>query len=390
MTRFVVVGIDGGATEVRTHQVLMEGPADAPVFRLGAVSASRTYERLVGFRPLEVAEQLKQRGAVELMPAEKEQARRYTEATAETVIDVARQTSAHRVLIGMGMPGLKTPDGRGIEVINNGPRMPDFLDELERCLADARLELVGPVSRLGSDGDYCGMGEEYAASGMFRDAQHAYYLGGGTGIADAMKLKGRLVPFDAAKSWIQKAWQIPSCLGPTFEKLASALGLSSIYANLLGLDMAALTKQNRYPETEALKGDALAESTLEGAALVLAELIFERINTVKNGRQDLAQRGRAYLDLNCDHPYRGTLLDRVVIGQRIGQIYDEPRFATAFKAKLDRCLARFLLNSGDGQLRERYLDGDGLRPGVLAASKLREAPALGAAIDAVRSCTQPL
>ena len=386
----LLVGIDGGATEVKTHQVIMEGSEDAPVFRLGEIGASRKYERVVGFRPVELAEQLRQRGAVELTPAEKEQGRRYIEATVQTVVEVARQASATRVLIGMGMPGLKTPDGRGIETMNNGPRIPDYLDDLERGLENSGLDLVAPVSRLGSDADYCGMGEEYAADGGFRDVENAYYLGGGTGIADAMKLNGQLVPFDEAKAWMQKAWQIPSSLGPTFEKLASALGMSSIYANLLGLSMAKLAEQNRYPESEALNGDVLAESTLEGASLVLAELVFERIHTIKNGRQDVAHRSHAYLELISDHPYRGTVLDRVVIGQRVGQIYDEPRFETAFKQKLDRCLARFLANSGDDELRQCYLDGDKLRRGVVVASKLREAPAIGAAIDAVRSRPQDM
>ena len=381
---YALVGIDGGATEVKTHLVRLEGPPSAPLFRLGETSASRKYERVVGFRPVDVAEQLKQRGDPDLTPAEKEQGRRYVEATAQTIVEVARQAGAERVLIGMGMPGLKTPDGRGIAVINNGPRIPDYLDDLDEALESAGITLVAPVSRLGSDADYCGMGEEYAADGLFRDVQNAYYLGGGTGIADAMKLRGQLVPFDEAKPWIHKAWQIPSCLGPTFEKLASALGLSTAYANLLGISMATLAKEERYPEAEALRGDVLAESVLEGASLVLAELIFERVNTIKNGRADVPHRGQAYLELRGDHPYRGTLLDRIVIGQRVGNMYDEPQFADAFKKKLDRCLTRLILNSDDAELRKHYLAGDTVRPGIVVASKLREAPAIGAAIDAVR------
>jgi hypothetical protein len=231
---FALIGIDGGATEVRTHHVVIEGSPPDAVFRLGEASASRTYERVVGFRPVDPAEQFRQRGAVQLSPVEVEQGRCYVRAACESVRDVARQLGQRRVLIGMGMPGLKTADGRGIEIINNGPRIPDFLDDLEQGLHDADLELAAPIFRLGSDADYCGMGEEYARDGMFRDVQNAYYLGGGTGLADAMKLMGRLVPFDEAKPWIQKAWQIPSSLGPTFEKLASAQGMSTVYANLLG------------------------------------------------------------------------------------------------------------------------------------------------------------
>jgi hypothetical protein len=184
---------------------------------------------------------------------------------------------------------------------------------------------------------------------------------------------------------MQKAWQIASCVGPTFEKLASALGMSTVYANLLGETVSGLAAQNRFPESQARAGDVLAESALEMVALVSAELIFERINTVANGRAEYAHRGNAYRELQIDHPYRGVYLERIVIGQRVGRIYDDPQFEIVFKNKLDRCLARFILQCGDRELAARYLDGDALRRGVVVASQLREAPAIGAAIDAVRS-----
>ena len=82
--------------------------------------------------------------------------------------------------------------------------------------------------------------------------------------------------------------------------------------------------------------------------------------------------------------------DRIIIGQRIGRLYDDARFADVFKRKLDACLAGLIAGSGDVKLRQHYLDGDALRTGRVVASKLREAPAIGAAIDAVRSAPSPL
>ncbi len=46
-------------------------------------------------------------------------------------VEKLRDTFDSDPAIGMGMPGLKTADGRGICVINNGPRMPDFLLQFE-------------------------------------------------------------------------------------------------------------------------------------------------------------------------------------------------------------------------------------------------------------------
>ncbi|MFQ5807751.1 MAG: hypothetical protein ACE5I3_14995, partial [Phycisphaerae bacterium] len=233
-TDILLIGVDGGATEAKAHAVACDDLEKPRSFELRSESASRTYPRVADFAPLPLSEQLAQRDAdnIQLSAKEIEQGQVWVEAAAAAIIDVAPQCSARRVLVGTGMPGLKTPDGRGINVINNGPRIPHYLDALEQNLAAAGLELVSPIAALGSDADYCGLGEEYAAEGLFRDVENAYYLGCGTGIADAMKLHGRLVSFNQAKSWIMKAWQIPSALGATFEKLVSAESLNRVYADL--------------------------------------------------------------------------------------------------------------------------------------------------------------
>ena len=103
--------------------------------------------------------------------AEDEQGAEWVHAACQAIVEVANTGPAGQVLIGMGMPGLKTPDGRGIEVINNGPRLPDYLDRLEQGLAAAGVQLLRPVAVLGSDADYCGLGEQHAAEGLFRDVE---------------------------------------------------------------------------------------------------------------------------------------------------------------------------------------------------------------------------
>ena len=392
----LLIGVDGGATEIKAHAVNCHESGRSTAFELRPESAARIYPRVAEFTPVPVAEQFGQRdaGNVQLTAAEIEQGRKWVRAAAEAIVEVARACGARRVLVGIGMPGLKTPDGRGIGVINNGPRIPEYLEALEQTLEADGVGLVCPVAALGSDADYCGLGEEHAADGLFRGVTQAYYAGCGTGIADAMKLEGQLVTFDAAKPWMMKAWQIPSALGPTFEKLVSAQSLNRVYCGLLPRATVsdAGTSATSYPEAAAAAGHATARTWLDTAALVLAELIFERLWTIKNGRADAPHRGEAYARLSPDHAYHGVLLDRVVIGQRLGLIHAAPEYHAVFRDRLDAHLAALLAGCDDAELRRTYLVDQGgaagglvLRPGFVQASRLRAAPALGAAVAAVQA-----
>ncbi|MHC4064600.1 MAG: hypothetical protein ACYSUI_08885 [Planctomycetota bacterium] len=386
LREIILIGVDGGATEVKAHAVVCDESTSPPAFSLLPASASRTYQRLPDFRPLPIAEQLTQRNGREIRLCEKEeqQGNLWVEAARDAIVEVAETCQAQQVLIGMGVPGLKTPDGRGICVINNGPRIPDYLDRLERALATAGVTLASPVATLGSDADYCGLGEQHAAEGLFKDVENAYYVGGGTGLADAVKLRGRLISFDNARSWILKSWQIPSALGSTFENLVSARALNEAYVNLIPGALQP-DPELTFPERAAAAGRPLATACLNTAALVLAELIFERLDTIKNGRRDVPHRGRAYRELDTTHEYRGTLLDRVVIGQRLGQIYGDDRFRALFADHVEKYLAALIAESGDAELAGTHLEGTRLKPGFVRASLLRAAPAIGAAVAAVQA-----
>jgi hypothetical protein len=125
-------------------------------------------------------------------------------------------------------------------------------------------------------------------------------------------------------------------------------------------------------------------------ALVLAELIFERLWTIRRGRPDDPPRGLAYADLDPDHPFRGTILDRVIVGQRLGRILGQPDYRPFFHDRLAACLAVAIENTHDEDLIAACLQERHLRPGWLVASRLRAAPALGAAIAAVQRWSVPV
>jgi hypothetical protein len=375
-----LIGVDGGATEAKAHAVDCPGLQPAGPFTLREEAASRKYEPLAGFEPVPVQEQIASRDNPQLTDQERTLGDHWTSATADAISEIAEKLNANSVLVGVGMPGLKTADGRGINAINNGPRIPNYLDLVEEKLRAAGLALHAPIAALGSDADYCGLGEQYADKGLFRDVADAYYFGGGTGIADALKLNNELVPFDACKSWLQKSWQMPSALGPTYEKLISAKSLNAVAAALSD------STAERFPEHDAQAGVPQAVTWMRMAATVLANLLFERLWTVKHGRHALPHRGDAYAALETDHPYRGRALERLIIGQRIGQIYGGGTHAATFKRHVDEVLARLIAESEDKALAENYLTESGtLQPGFVVASNLRAAPAIGAAVAAVRA-----
>lgn len=385
----VLLGVDGGATNVHVQHVIRDRRAtrdrDAePVYQCGHASVRRTYPTATAFTPLDTDTQRAAYRAdrIRLSPAEDAQAANVVATIVAAVADVAHQAGDGKICIGIGMPGLKTPDGTGIAVCNNGPRIPNLVGRLETGLRNAGIEVTPPITRIGSDADYAGIGEQYAAGGRFRDVDHAYYIGGGTGLADAMKLAGRLVPFDHARTWIAKAWQFPSERGPTFERLASARGLNDQYAARCGRATRNIDPATHYPERNTAAPDGRARAAVETAAATLAELVFERIDTVYRGRTALPHRGDAYAKLRTAHPYRGIVLERIVIGQHIGRIYADHAHNPYFRDAFDTHLARYITDTADDTICTRCLDRHRLRDGLVHASTLPAGAALGAAVAA--------
>ncbi|RMF08653.1 MAG: hypothetical protein D6762_05205, partial [Candidatus Neomarinimicrobiota bacterium] len=234
MTAPVLIGIDGGATKIsgagirrdpRTGQFTFRSePVEIPLASTDSFSPE--------FKPVDLQSQLQDlsRGEFHLTEAEIRQGTAFVEATRQVIRSCVPGDSSPPILVGIGLPGLKTADRRGISAMANGPRMPEFCADLERLLRRDSISLLAPIHHLGSDADYCGLGEEYAEEGAFTGWEHAYYLGGGTGAADALKLKGVLLPLDATKDWLAKTWELQSPEGLSMERFASAGGIQAVYA----------------------------------------------------------------------------------------------------------------------------------------------------------------
>lgn len=375
-----LIGVDGGATEVKAHEVVAlprdgESAGGIPTLALGPASASFLYDRARGFRPVPMPPQLLafQKGAIRPGGLEGAQARLWLESSARAIASVAEEAGKRRARIGICMPGLKTADGRGIAVMRRGPRIPDYLDRLEALLAEAGLTLERPVARLSSDGEACAHGERIDAHGLLRGISCAYYLGGGTGIAEALVIEGAIRGFDALAGFVRKAWQMEAPGGRIVEDLLSPRGMNSAYAALSGkrLPLAAAN----HPEQRALAGDEKGIAVLKDAAEALATVVLDRMTALRRGFEAGAGAGGAIAPLRITP---NTFLERVVVGQRLGGLFAAEELRPVFRDPVEELLARKIVATGDGALRKHYLDGSSLRADLLVGSRLRAAPALGA------------
>src|SRR5206468_1437443 len=132
----LLVGVDGGATEVKAHAVVEVDVDDEGILILdvGEAAAAFRYPTRRRFEPVALPVQLHAFGQVEavgelhpherdvLAPTHEEIAEGalWIECAARAIASVAASSGAARLVVGMCMPGLKTRDRRGIAVMKNG------------------------------------------------------------------------------------------------------------------------------------------------------------------------------------------------------------------------------------------------------------------------------
>lgn len=353
-----LIGVDGGASGVRACEVELSEVDGVRKLHVARAPSSSDWPATPGFltpaeRGIESAPLLGPPDAREL-----DQAWRRIETTARCILDVARSRSAARVLVGIAMPGLKTADERGIAFARHGPRSPDFVDKLQALLGSDGLELEAPIGRLESDGACAAVGEEYATGGLMSGPECAYYLGGGSGLAEALKLNGAIVPLDSVQSWFPRAWTLREPFeGASYDDVLSARGVNAQFR--------ALAPQTRgFPE-EHVEGDAATQRLFELTGARLASLVVERI---------VALRARGPLEAQWAGPHE---LARVVVGLRLGRLLGDERTRPWFERRYCEVATR--------KLTERRLHGVNWTTRI---STLASAPAIGAAALALVEARQ--
>ncbi|MEZ4907803.1 MAG: hypothetical protein R2771_09255 [Saprospiraceae bacterium] len=160
-----LLGIDGGATKISGWEVFFD--ENTNTFSLGDTGIVREYRDcdnyIADFVPESMESQFNAINSnITLTHDEKVQGEVYVKACADIIYEFSRKYDNENILFGIGMPGLKSKDRKGILAMANGPRIPDYIDNLKKILQSNHINLESNLIFLGSDADYCGIGEEYS------------------------------------------------------------------------------------------------------------------------------------------------------------------------------------------------------------------------------------
>jgi len=137
---------------------------------------------------------------------------------------------------------------------------------------------------------------------------------------------------------------------------------------------------------KAIEGDKAALETINEVSDNIARLLFERISTLYSGYSGLFEFiNPAKPALDTNHPFRGTLLDRIVIGQRLGDLLEESKSTSLLWKNILNNLKQMIIEVDDEKLISHYIKNGLFDKNIIKISGLREAPAIGAAVDAYLS-----
>tara|TARA_Y100000758_G_scaffold166540_2_gene118203 strand:+ start:7328 stop:8347 length:1020 start_codon:yes stop_codon:yes gene_type:complete len=327
-----VIAIDAGATKVSGGVV---EKVNDTTFELVDPAVEIRYQEHpkfnLKFLPVPLDDQYSQ---TKIDKSEKQQGDVYIDCVLQVINSLTNDKPFH---FGIAIAGIKDLANRGIKIMANGPRIPDFSNRIEANIKKA-------MPQLESDANMCLWGEEYAKDGALRHIENAYYLGGGTGTADGLKLKMNLIPFDNVSSWIGKAIELKISNGQSLERYSSMSGINHLRSSL----------------------------TNEAIGVVLGGLLFERISTVYSGWKNQYIIDR---DLQSTHDYYHTLLDRIVLGQQLSiflRSNDGQNIYKSMRAELTK-----LCFSAEKQIKRHFIMNDNFKSDRLFFSNLREAPIIG-------------
>lgn len=387
---YIIIGIDGGGSKVSAGIIESK---DISTFTINSLSQQYYNERSEfnsDFSPVAMDIQLNEYNTEEYNVTNDEvlQGNAIIESFHNSIINLNIDKP---ILMGIGMVGLKTKDLRGIGAIANGPRIPKFCIQLENVLHKSNIHLYKPIQYIGSDADNCGIGEEYGKDGLFKDIQNGYYIGGGTGTADALKLKNELIPFDSISSWIAKSWEILNENNISMEQYTSLKGIQSIYSNYSEIPINELCNESIYANeifSRALKNEQAAILTCEDITKYMSILIVERIETIFSGWQNKFEllNPKHSLLIN-NHPYKNNLLERIIIGQGLGKLFHLSKNTPLLWDPLHNNIYDMIQKSRvlPSEAKKFFFENGTLKKGFIMTSNLDNSALLGAGVTAIYS-----
>ena len=387
---YIIIGIDGGGSKVSAGIIESK---DISTFTIKSLSQQYYNERSEfnsDFSPVAMDIQLNEYNTEEYNVTNDEvlQGNAIIESFHNSIINLNIDKP---ILMGIGMVGLKTKDLRGIGAIANGPRIPNFCIQLEDALHKSNIHLHKPIQYIGSDADNCGIGEEYGKDGLFKDIQNGYYIGGGTGTADALKLKNELIPFDSISSWIAKSWEILNENNISMEQYTSLKGIQSIYSNYSEIPINELCNESIYANeifSRALKNEQAALLTCADITKYMSTLIVERVETIFSGWQNkFGLLNPKHSLLINNHPYKNNLLERIIIGQGLGKLFHLSKNTPLLWDPLHNNIYDMIQKSRvlPSEAKKFFFENGTLKKGFIMTSNLDNSALLGAGVTAIYS-----
>ena len=387
---YIIIGIDGGGSKVSAGIIESK---DISTFTIKSLSQQYYNERSEfnsDFSPVAMDVQLNEYNTEEYNVTNDEvlQGKAIIESFHNSIINLNIDKP---ILMGIGMVGLKTKDLRGIGAIANGPRIPNFCIQLEDALHKSNIHLHKPIQYIGSDADNCGIGEEYGKDGLFKDIQNGYYIGGGTGTADALKLKNELIPFDSISSWIAKSWEILNENNISMEQYTSLKGIQSIYSNYSEIPINELCNESIYANeifSRALKNEQAALLTCADITKYMSTLIVERVETIFSGWQNkFGLLNPKHSLLINNHPYKNNLLERIIIGQGLGKLFHLSKNTPLLWDPLHNNIYDMIQKSRvlPSEAKKFLFENGTLKKGFIMTSNLDNSALLGAGVTAIYS-----
>ena len=388
--QYIIIGIDGGGSKVSAGIIESK---DISTFTIKSLSQQYYNERSEfnsDFSPVAMDVQLNEYNTEEYNVTNDEvlQGKAIIESFHNSIINLNIDKP---ILMGIGMVGLKTKDLRGIGAIANGPRIPNFCIQLEDALHKSNIHLHKPIQYIGSDADNCGIGEEYGKDGLFKDIQNGYYIGGGTGTADALKLKNELIPFDSISSWIAKSWEILNENNISMEQYTSLKGIQSIYSNYSEIPINELCNESIYANeifSRALKNEQAALLTCADITKYMSTLIVERVETIFSGWQNkFGLLNPKHSLLINNHPYKNNLLERIIIGQGLGKLFHLSKNTPLLWDPLHNNIYDMIQKSRvlPSEAKKFLFENGTLKKGFIMTSNLDNSALLGAGVTAIYS-----
>ena len=280
----IILGIDCGATKILAQPVSIDPISKnvSPVDNLVEMNYEIHPDWDPDFIPVDLDIQRKEfsEKTINLTESEKKQGtviinsiRKVISNIDSTFISISENIKNEWDL-AICFPGIKNEDG--INIMANGPRIPDLNNK------------IPGIKKIYNDSDCCVLGEWKSAIGKLLNCENAIYIGGGTGIADGIILKGELINFNIRND-IKRSWDLIMENGQSVESLLSPKGMINQWNDSHSEKVYTLSELNK---------KKYAQNIFKKSADAFSFLIQDRISFFQ--QYDIG-------------------IEKIVIGQRLGE-----------------------------------------------------------------------